>query len=418
MSRLFTTGVSVFLILSMIGCSGTGEISTTHSFDSTVEEGVTIVKNTGGPKYDGELFEYEPMVTLQEDDREESLLFNPAGFIMDESGYFYVVDSGNRRIAVFDPDGRYSHAIGREGNGPGEFQLVRIESIKGDTLTTHDLMLQRISRFQTDGTLIDTNRLRSEGMQISLSKCVMLPGDLQLQMGVQADPNEGMGANSMLIQVSAIDASGDITWSIQTPYVHVMSRIMVTIGGQEMPMPLFVPFGPVPWVTYHDRHGIVISPGNGPVLDVYSVDGNHRFHIDVAVQEELASDSELDNYRDYLREQMVNNEFMKPMFEAQLAHLPNAAVKAPWRDIEVDDAGFFWLKYPTTMLGPSSMDSVATYRVLSPQGEYLGVSTTPFGNLPRISHGMLLVSHMNPETDEQTLVAYAIRPIVRGLDYP
>ncbi|MFC1629211.1 6-bladed beta-propeller [Gemmatimonadota bacterium] len=418
MMRLLPAGFCILLILSMIGCSRNSETSTSHSFDSTVEDGVTIVKNTGGPKYDGELFEYEPIVTLQEDEREESLLFNPAGFIMDELGFFYVLDTGNRRIAVFDPDGHYSHSIGGPGRGPGEFQTVRIESIKGDTLTVHDLMLQRISRFQTDGTLIDTYRLRSEGMQISLSKCVMMPGDLQLQMGVHADQNDGMGAENMQIQVIAYDVSGDTTWSIQTPYVHVMSRIMVNFGGQEMPMPQFVPFGPVPSVTYHDRYGIVISPGNGPVLDVYEANGTHRLHIDVVLQEELASDSELENFRNYLRTQMANNEFMKPMFEAQLADLPNAAVKAPWRDIEVDDAGFFWLKLPTTILGPSPMDSVSTYRILSPQGEYLGMSTQPFGTFPRISHGMLLVGHVNPETDKQTLVAYAIRPIVRGLDYP
>ncbi len=420
MNRLLTAGAFLLLFLSVNGCSKSSEVSPSHSFTVTDENGITIAETTGRPKYEGELFEYELVVTLQEDDREESLLFNPAGFTTDESGYFYVSDTGNQRIAVFDPDGRYSHSIGRDGRGPGEFQTPRIEEIKDEILTAYDLAQQRISRFQTDGTFIDVTRLRTESVQLSLAKCVMLPGDIQLLMGVGVDFNAGMGAEDMLVAVTAYNSSGDTTLSIQTSYVHVLDRIMVNFGGQEMPMPSFLPFGPMPWVTYHHKHGIVVSPGSGSVLDVYSLEGIHQLHINVELQEEQASDSELENLRQYLRGQMEKDEleFQKPMFEAQLAHLPHTVVKAPWRDIEIDDAGYFWLKLPSTLLGPSPIDSVSTYRILSPRGEYLGLSTQPFGTLPRVSHGRLMVSHLNPETGEQTLMAYAIRPIVRGLNYP
>src|SRR5665647_1567871 len=40
---------------------------------------------------------------------------------IDDAGMIYILDSGNQRIQVFGPDGRYVRTIGRKGQGPGEF---------------------------------------------------------------------------------------------------------------------------------------------------------------------------------------------------------------------------------------------------------------------------------------------------------
>jgi len=56
--------------------------------------------------------------------------------------------------------------------------------------------------------------------------------------------------------------------------------------------------------------------------------------------------------------------------------------------------------------------------VISPDGEYLGITKPPMGRITEIAGGKLLQNNRDPETGEATLLVYDIRPIVRGLDYP
>jgi len=122
MRRPIINGLFLFPALLISACSsGEGERSS-HSFRIFTENGVSIAETTGGPKYEGELFRYEEVGRLiQDPEQEESLLFNPTIVMVDEQGYFYVSDIRDKRIVVFSPDLRYSHSIGREGRGPGEF---------------------------------------------------------------------------------------------------------------------------------------------------------------------------------------------------------------------------------------------------------------------------------------------------------
>lgn len=40
---------------------------------------------------------------------------------VDNDGYIYVCDGGNRRVQKYDRSGTYVTTIGREGQGPGEY---------------------------------------------------------------------------------------------------------------------------------------------------------------------------------------------------------------------------------------------------------------------------------------------------------
>lgn len=77
-----------------------------HSFEVEEIDGVLTAVNRGGPKFSEELFVYEKVVELEQDESQpESLLNRPETFLFDEQGYYYVEDDGNTRIAVFDPTG-------------------------------------------------------------------------------------------------------------------------------------------------------------------------------------------------------------------------------------------------------------------------------------------------------------------------
>ena len=102
-------GARAALLLFVFGLplGGAGLISLLpqqeHLFRTMESDGVPVAVTTGGPKYSGELFTYEEVLTIpQERVRKRAILSDPTAFTMDEEGFFYVVDTGNHRLVVFE----------------------------------------------------------------------------------------------------------------------------------------------------------------------------------------------------------------------------------------------------------------------------------------------------------------------------
>ena len=57
-------------------------------------------------------------------------LSDPVGFVVDDAGRFFVLDAGNSRVQAFH-GARYLTKWGSQGDGPGEFNLIKGEP-KGD----------------------------------------------------------------------------------------------------------------------------------------------------------------------------------------------------------------------------------------------------------------------------------------------
>ena len=57
---------------------------------------------------------------------------------VDDQGRIYVADTDNHRIQVFDADGTYLATLGRDGQGPGEFEFPRTIAVAGDRVFVGD----------------------------------------------------------------------------------------------------------------------------------------------------------------------------------------------------------------------------------------------------------------------------------------
>jgi hypothetical protein len=67
----------------------------------------------------------------------------------------YVVDAGSARVLVFDFEGRYLKAIGRKGQGPGEFvRPTGAGLVQGGGLAVADVGANRIEIFDRAGTFV------------------------------------------------------------------------------------------------------------------------------------------------------------------------------------------------------------------------------------------------------------------------
>ncbi len=131
-------------------------------------------------------------------------------WLLDAQGRLYVLDTGNHRVQVFGPDGKYIKTIGRQGQGPGEFfmpnamdfdangnlyicesQAARIQAISPDGKIGKTLKL-------TEGAVGDTHILKQGGFVMTAG---MGGGMIRMQMG---GPQEAVAAPLLRV----LDAEG------------------------------------------------------------------------------------------------------------------------------------------------------------------------------------------------------------------
>ena len=93
----------------------------------TKEGDVSIVENPSQPLFREFVFDLEEDLVMGGDPTVESAYF-ANGFALrvrpDEKGSLYVVDQMTNRVLLYDPNGKLIRMIGRQGQGPGEYQLL------------------------------------------------------------------------------------------------------------------------------------------------------------------------------------------------------------------------------------------------------------------------------------------------------
>ena len=86
------------------------------------ENGVKVVKNPSDPLYGEIKLKIEEDLVLGSEKDENYLFYRVWDIAVNDRGDIYVLDSGKYRIQKYDKDGRFLQTIGRQGQGPGEFE--------------------------------------------------------------------------------------------------------------------------------------------------------------------------------------------------------------------------------------------------------------------------------------------------------
>ena len=82
-----------------------------------------------------------------------SYLWGPRGIAVDTNGHVYVADTGNKRIVVFDQNGKYITEIGSAGFDPGKFdEPVGVAVANSGTVYVTDTWNQRVQAFAPNAT--------------------------------------------------------------------------------------------------------------------------------------------------------------------------------------------------------------------------------------------------------------------------
>jgi hypothetical protein len=171
-TKIVTFVLSLSLFISFVSCQ-----KQKTEWQGTIEElnGVTIVRNPKEGLWDSK---EKTSVTIVEerqigklDGPEEFLFVSISDVAVNTKGDIYVADRRLNEVRKFNKDGEYLLSLGRKGQGPGEFQNVKIISVNiHNDLIAFDSRLGRISIFSDKGELIKTTQKLMGGSWIEPSE--------------------------------------------------------------------------------------------------------------------------------------------------------------------------------------------------------------------------------------------------------
>lgn len=286
----------IFLIIS--ACSFQ-ETDSSQTFRLYEENGVTIAETSGGALYKRPFFKYEPILELQQDtDNEEAMLWNAHFFVFGSDGCYYVLDSGNRRIAVFNAAGKYERSFGRSGGGPGEFSRgVMLQDFDGSILSIFDAELQRTTRYHISGELVEVISYTVGGRRVGAQRI----GDdhLLLLVGTNEIRGEWQYHTSKVLVIKA--STRDTLGIISTKPLRTAKVIHVTSAdGLEGSGYYYLMFNPRTVIDHALGTGIVISNGTDPEIRLYNNEAKLTRIIRVDLQARKVTDTLKEKFQAYI----------------------------------------------------------------------------------------------------------------------
>jgi DNA-binding beta-propeller fold protein YncE len=157
MKRTIILGVVLTCMLAACGSPAPTAVATTPVLTTAS----TIPATTVAPASTGEV-PVSPVEFLWSMTREPHPFNVPSDLATNPQGNLYVLDAGNDRIQVFDPEGHFMRMWGKSGSGEGEFNFSRedgnlIGAIALDTqgsVYVADNANQRIQKFDPQGKFL------------------------------------------------------------------------------------------------------------------------------------------------------------------------------------------------------------------------------------------------------------------------
>ena len=414
------TGLILLLLLFPLPGSTNQEANPQHTFRVYEQDGITVAETNGGPKYVEELFQYEEVLRLKQDENIiESLLTQPRTIMMDDEGAFYVEDGRVNRIVRFDASGNYVCDIGRQGEGPGEYQLPRVECIQNGLLVVRDFRLNRISWFRNDGTFVDSSPLPPR-LEMVIQRLRLGPHDERILLG---DYQRGLGTQNEyrynIAVAMVLSTAGDPLALVASDSVKIATQFRVPELNTRSFVWIF--FSAWPRILYHPAHGLVMTTGLEPVFQCFGLDGQLQKEIHLDIPPESVTRAERNAVRSYLRSRILEAEDERSLaiYQGQLDNAEFQDPKAFFTITFIDDHGFLWAtRADAGLLSSAAADrNPTTCLLFSQEGEYLGNTVLPGRNVQHTRDHVISIQE-NEETGVMEVIVYSIRPIASGFRYP
>ena len=115
-------GLVLVFLSCLIFIAGFGEQKTEWKGTIVEEDGIKVIINPNEPLYGEITFDLEEDLSIGNEEDENYMFYRGVSIEVDSEENIFVLDRGNFRIQKFDRNGKYLQSIGRQGQGPGEFE--------------------------------------------------------------------------------------------------------------------------------------------------------------------------------------------------------------------------------------------------------------------------------------------------------
>ncbi|HEX6040775.1 6-bladed beta-propeller [Longimicrobium sp.] len=307
-------------------------------------------------------------------------------------------------LRYFDARGRHIRTVGRRGNGPGEFQLIRGIGRAGDTVLVWDPFANRVSRFDARGSFAGSTSMRVPEMVLPNLIGFLDDGSLLVRHDPNADKVTREGEHTT--SVVYLRFSGTTGREIATlgPYFG-REQFRAVIDNSAMSQGVI--FGNRSMVAIA-RAGVYRAESRRFQATLYAIDGTpvrtlRRAHTpvratsrDVAIQRKA-----LENYNEMVR----NDPDLMAVQRRLAAKIPHRSTLPAISQVRVDRQDNLWMQ---AYVPPDA--EFAEWSVFDPEGHWLGVVPVP-ANLEVLEIGddYLLAKTVDPLDDVERVVLHRLR---------
>jgi len=330
-----------------------------------------------------------------------------AGLEIDDSGRIFVGNSLEKKIQIFDKDGKHLINIGREGNGPGEFNGITEIKIQSNQLIAFDFLQFRVTFFSLDSLNVD---------KVNNAYLSRTP-DIEELNGWFSNGYHLIDDERFLVKYvkELVNANvGTPTYNLDKPrhgnyYIvnsegEVVSDMLFSLRGEKIitanveARHLFnfhsVPFLNQPLITISDDGHIASANSEEPLIKMYAPNGDYLRAFYLPMQKKALLRDELLLIYGEVDEENENL-------------LKHAELPETWpalEDIIMDDKNRVWISTITV-----SDKRTYTWWVLQDTGELLTTFSWP-GNrsIEKIKDGYVYVRETEESTGQQTVVKYRV----------
>ncbi len=296
--------------------------------------------------------------TVQPPEGAPGMFTNPSQVLLLGDGRLIIAQRDPMVIMLYDAQGKFVRRLGRQGEGPGEYQSPHI-ALKHDTLVIYDGRLGRATIMTLDGKEVREflTNIHADGPPISV--------DSRNRLRVQ---NSRPSVSTFQPQWVHFDLSGRRLDSLLPPHAVKEKSWDVKVTGGAMSM--MIPFAPQNSYAFFDD-GSFIYGGQDRVEFLVSREGGDTTRI--FGRNDLRADPIPSATRDSMVERYSQNAQLRGVMTP--GDVPKVYVL--WNEIAVDGRGNAWVAR-----GRQS-DHTARLDVYDGRGFLLGSVAAPFTTLWR-----------------------------------
>ena len=241
-------------------------------------------------------------------------LFRVSGATRTSDGRVAVALAGSSEIRFYGPDGQFRRAVGREGEGPGEFrQLSGIWPFRGDSLVVWDEALRRVTILDSGGSVARQVIFAANPSNPSVLR-PLADGRMALVDHRFSFGESGMQDQAM--EVTLHSPTGELEDSVGRFIFARMGRIGEE-GRSLMGSPIFAPRTDIA-VT---AQTIVLGDGSAAEFATYESGGMLSRIIRWPDHNRSVEDADIDRYRE-ARVAAIDDENRRREERAYLAAVP------------------------------------------------------------------------------------------------